>query len=152
MSTKQLEAVVPATSLPRNGMVTVTLPASNLEKFSAFMHSDMWDRAQAARDAELPKLTDSLTALLSCARQHMGTSGGRVCATLLASLYNGTRVKFDASDLRVLDPDLFEHALNTMRLCYQTNREPHEFFENGGSVFEGLIADWGLEKKRRARS
>ena len=84
-------------------------------------------------------------------RTTRSTSGGRVCATLLASLYNGYRVKFDASDLRVLDQVLFEHAMNTMRLCYELNAEPHTFFQDGGRLFEEMIETWGLEKKRRAR-
>jgi len=91
----------------------------------------------------------SLETVFHTQGRHLGTSGGRVCATLLASLYNGERVKFDVSDLRRLDQDLFEHAMNTIRLCYETNREPHTFFVEGGRLFEEMIERWGLEKKRR---
>lgn len=65
-------------------------------------------------------------------------------------MYNGARVKFDVSDLKLLDGGNFEHALNCMRLCQETCREPHQFFENGGAMFEQIIKEWKLEKKRRA--
>ncbi len=133
-------------------VVQVQIRADQVEKLHAFMAIDTWDKAQAARNAELEDCVKSVAALLNTARRHVGTSGGRVCATLLASLYNGDRVKFDVSDLRRLDQELFEHAMNTMRACYELNREPHTFFENGGRIFEEMIATWGLEKKRRARA
>lgn len=150
--------VIPA-AVPRHSMsdpeapvqVTMTLPRKHLEKLTALLDSGAWERAQAAREANLAECTKSVAALLDCARRHIGTSGGRVCATLLASLYNGERVRLDVSDLRRLDAELFEHAMNTLRLCYETNSEPHTFFAGGGEIFERLIADWGLEKKRRAR-
>lgn len=131
--------------------VTLTLPRRKFEKLHAFLEGDTWEKAEAARNADMSKCLHSVAALLNTARQHLGTTGGRICATLLASLYNGYRVKFDASDLRSLDADLFEHAINTMRVCYELNREPHEFFPDGGRLFEQMIERWGLEKKRRAR-
>jgi len=136
-----------------DGMVTVrlTIPRAKAEKLDAFMASDTWEQAQAVREARLEQCPASVAALLNTARRHLGTSGGRVCATLLASLYNGNRVKFDASDLRRLDAELFEHAMNAMRLCYELNAEPHSFFDKGGALFEEMIETWGLEKKRRAR-
>lgn len=131
--------------------VSLTMPRKSLQKLEALLDSGAWEAAQAAREAKLDDCTKSVAALLNTALRHIGTSGGRVCATLLASLYNGERVKFDASDLRRLDAELFEHALNTMRLCYELNAEPHTFFEAGGAVFERMIETWGLEKRRRAR-
>lgn len=134
-----------------DAMVSITMTVSRKEvpKLRAFMHSDTWEKAESARNARLSDCTKSVAVLLNTARRHMGTSGGRVCATLLASLYNGNRVKFDVSDLKCLDADLFEHALNTMRACYELSMEPHQFFENGGRMFEQMIKDWGLEKRRR---
>lgn len=131
--------------------VTLRLKRTEVDKLDAFLESGEWERARAAREAKLQECVGSLEALLDTARRHVGTSGGRVCATLLASLYNGDRVKLDVSDLKRLDETLFEHALNTIRLCVQTSTEPHQFFDNGGVLFEQMIADWGLEKKRRAR-
>lgn len=130
--------------------VTVTLPSSMVPKLDAFLSSDYWEKAEEARQANLTECTKSVAEVLNTAVRHVGTSGGRVCATLLASLYNGQRVKLDVSDLRRLDQAMFEHAMNTMRLCYELNAEPHTFFKNGGRIFEQMIEDWGLEKKRRS--
>lgn len=130
--------------------VTLTIPKSQHAKLLAFMASDTFEKAEAARNARHEECAESIGVLLNTTRQHLGTSGGRVCATLLASLYNGQRVKLDVSDLKLLDQHLFEHALNTIRLCYEANREPHEFFHQGGHLFEEMISTWGLEKKRKA--
>jgi hypothetical protein len=130
-------------------VMRITLPRSTMLKALSLFESGAWEKAQAARDVRLSGCRRALDALFNTQRQHLGTSGGRVCATLLASLYNGDRVKFDVSDLRRLDEDLFEHAINTMRLCYELNAEPHTFFTEGGRLFEEMIERWGLEKKRR---
>jgi hypothetical protein len=152
IQTKPLDAVRYSRMLGADDRVTVTvtLPRAKLEKLHAFLDGDAWEKAQAARDANLAECSKSIAVLLNTTRQHHGTSGGRVCATLLASLYNGNRVKLDVSDLKLLDGHLFECALNTVRLCFELNMEPHEFFENGGRLFEEMISTWGLEKKRRA--
>lgn len=130
-------------------VLRVTLPRSKMLKVTSLLDSDTWEKAQAARDLKLSECHESIGILFNTQRQHLGTSGGRVCATLLASLYNGARVKFDVSDLRSLDAHLFEHAMNTMRLCYELTMEPHAFFPDGGRLFEEMIERWGLEKKRR---
>jgi len=135
----------------RDGMVrvSVTLPRADLPKLHAWMDSDTFEKAEAARKARLDDCLKSLEIAVNWALKH-DTSGARVFATMLASMYNGMRVKFDVSDLKLLDAGNFEHALNCMRLCQATNREPHQFFEKGGALFEQIIRDWKLEKKRRA--
>lgn len=135
----------------RDGMVrvSVTLPRADLKKLHDFMSGDAWDKAEAARKANLTDCLKSLEIALNWALKH-DTSGARVFATLLSSMYNGNRVKFDVSDLKLLDRENFEHALNCMRLCQELHREPHQFFQNGSSLFERVIKDWKLEKKARA--
>lgn len=127
----------------------VEIPRDQYAKLQAFMAGDTWEKAQAVRGAKLNECLKSMEIALNWALKH-DTSGARVFATLLASMYNGNRVKFDVSDLKLLDPVNFEHALNCMRLCQELHREPHQFFEGGGALFERFIADWKLEKKRRA--
>lgn len=135
---------------PELTTVTLTVPADKLAKLDAWMSSDTWEKSQALREAKLDECTKSLGHCLRFALEQ-DCSGARVFATLLASLYNGERVKFDVSDLRRLDPANFEHALNVMRLCFETNSEPHSFFQNGGELFERLIRDWRLEKPSKRR-
>lgn len=131
--------------------VTLSIRRGDFDHLQSWMDRDAIDQARAARDADLNGRINSLSVLLNHALRHAGTSGGRICATLLASMYNGDRVKFDVSDLRNgLDHNLFEHAMNAIRLCRETNMEPHEFFEKGGTLFEQMIRDWGLEKRRKA--
>lgn len=137
--------------IKREGMirVEVTLERSMLQKLHDFMAGDTWEKAQELRKARLEDCLNSLEVAVTWATRH-DTSGARVFATMLASMYNGNRVKFDVSDLKRLDQSNFEHALNCIRLCQEMHREPHQFFENGGQLFEQMIRDWKLEKKRRA--
>ena len=129
--------------------VTLTLPPDQVEKLHAFMASDTWEKAEALRNTRIENCVASLAHAVEIATTHVGTSGGCTFATFLASLYNGDRVKVDAASITSLDRANFEHLLNILRLRYETHREPHQFFVNGGALFERIIADWGLEKRRR---
>ena len=131
--------------------VTTTMPRAKFEKFNAAMHSDDWEKRQALRNAELQECVESIGVAMDWAMKH-DCGGAATFARLLASLYNGNRVQMDASRLVFsLDATNFEHAMNVIRLCHETSREPHTFFQNGGELFETMIANWGFEKKRRAR-
>lgn len=131
--------------------ITTTMPRAKLEKFNAAMHSDDWEKQQELRTAKLETCVESIKVAMDWAMKS-DCSGAATFARLLASLYNGDRVQMDASRLVFsLDSTNFEHAMNVIRLCHETSREPHTFFVNGGALFEKLIADWGFEKKRRAR-
>lgn len=127
----------------------ITIPLSDYAKLNDFMSGDTWEKANAARNANLADCLKSMEIALNWALKH-DNSGARVFATLLASMYNGNRVKFDVSDLKLLDRVNFEHAINCMRLCQELHREPHQFFQNGSALFEQFIKDWKLEKKARA--
>jgi hypothetical protein len=125
--------------------VKMTIPKSKLQKLQAWMQADTWEKAEQLRDAEYEQQVDSLLFCVSMAQRDHG--GSRVMAQFLGSLYNGFRVKADVSDLRALDQSSFEHLMNAMRLCFQTNSEPHQFIVNGGEIFERIIKDWKLEKR-----
>lgn len=132
-----------------NVRLSVTMPRDKVQKLHDFMAGDTWEKAQELRKARLDDCLKSLEVAVNWAVKH-DTSGARVFATLLASMYNGARVKFDVSDLKLLDQGNFEHAMNCIRLCQDTHREPHQFFKDGGALFERFIKDWKLEKKARA--
>lgn len=149
--TDELKAALPARPGKRGGMLEVEIPASEYEKLLAFWDSGTFEKSSAARDARLDGCLKSAEIALNWATRH-NCSGARIFATLLASLYNGNRVKLDVSDLRGLDAENFEHAINVIRLSFETHSEPHTWFQNGGRIFEKMIDDWRLEKKRRARS
>lgn len=89
-----------------------------------------------------PELIASLTAALRLAQGDTG--GGRAMARVLLGAYNGHRFPLDLSELGSLDKANFKHALNVIRLRYM-GHEPHNFFIDGGDVFERIAADWGFE-------
>jgi len=131
--------------------VTTTMPRAKFEKFQAAMHSDEWEKRQELRAADHNKCVESLKVALDWALHH-DCSGAATFARLLASMYNGNRVQMDASRLVFsLDSTNFEHAMNSIRLCHETSREPHTFFVDGGQLFEKMISQWGFDKKRRVR-
>lgn len=130
----------------RKGYLVVEIPADEYEKLNAFWNSGTFEKATAAREGTFEACRKSAEIALDQALHQCG-SGAMVLARVLASLYNGNRVKLDVSDLRRLDTANFEHALNCMRLSFETNSEPHTWFEGGKAIFEKMIKDWGFEKK-----
>lgn len=149
-ATTELKATLPYYESPKREGVWVTeIPAGEFDKLQAFWNSGQYEKAAALREARLDQCLKSAEVALTWATREY-CSAARVFATLLASLYNGNRVKFDVSDLRRLDMANFEHAMNVMRLSFETSSEPHTWFKNGNDIFEKMIADWKLEKKRRA--
>lgn len=134
-----------------NIRVEVTVSADQFDKLQAWFTHDAYEKAQAARNADLQGCLASIEIAMQWAMHH-DCSGAAVFARLLASLYNGHRVQMDVSRIVFsLDGENFEHAMNVIRLCRETSREPHTFFKNGGELFEAMIKRWGFEKKRRAR-
>lgn len=131
--------------------VTMTIPKSKHEKLHAFMQSDTFEKEKAARDANLVKCRESLVECVRFVRAHHANST-RFIASVLCSLYNGDRVKVDMSGIGLIDPVWKEHVLNVIRLHYDGGlREPHTYFENGGRIFEEIIAQYRLEKRRRRK-
>lgn len=128
--------------------VTLTIPADQVDKLHAFMAADTWDKAMAARDANLAECEKSLLECVRFVRQHHANST-RFIASVLCSLYNGERVKVYMSDITRLDMVWAEHVLNVIRLHYEGFREPHTYIVNGGKIFEEIILQYGLEKRRR---
>lgn len=128
--------------------VTMTIPREKHAKLSAFMHSEAWEKAEAARNAELAKCLDSLVECVRFVRQHHANST-RFIASVLCSLYNGDRVKVDLSGIGLIDMVWKEHVLNVIRLHYEAGREPHTYFKDGGRIFEEIIGEYRLEKRRR---
>ena len=151
VSSVQLAAPRPAPGAEDlDAMVEVHMTISRRQqgKLSAFMASDTWEKAMAVRDADIAKGTESLLAIVKFVRQHHANST-RAMAAVICSWYNGDRVKADLSDLWRIDMHWFEHVMNVMRLCYGTNREPHSFIQDGGRIFEEIIGEYRLEKRRR---
>lgn len=128
---------------------TTLLSADDFQAELVRNYTHLYKTAEAARNADHQGQIESLRKLLDIA---MTSDSGqaRVIASVLASCYNGYRVKVDLTDLRLLDADLFEHVINVLRLDNSPVQEVHNYFDNGGAVWEQMIKRWGLEKPQRA--
>lgn len=89
------------------------------------------------------KLVASLQHLVQLAATS-DTSGANVAAQVILGLYNGSAYPMDLTELCRLDEDLFENALNVIRLRIESQTEPHEFFVNGGRLFQQIAKDWNF--------
>lgn len=87
--------------------------------------------------ASLQRLVE-LAATSSC-------RGANVAAQLLLGLYDGSVYPFDLTELSLLDDELFEDALNALRLRMRHSVEPHLFFANGGALFNSIAEAWHLK-------
>lgn len=141
------------TRIPKNTQdekieVTLTIPKSKYMKLMDWMHSDTWEKMQELRDADFDQQIESV---LICAEMSLRDHGGaRAMAQLLASLYNGNRVKANLSEIYSLDSANFEHFINVLRLCKESHTGPHSFIVDGGDVMERIIKNWRLDKRGRA--
>lgn len=105
--------------------------------------------ARLAREREFNQVTlpairktgeKALRDLMPVAQSDTGQSA--VVAKFLLGLYNGHRFPFDLNEFRRLDLELFEMCQAVMAMDFQHDREVHEYFENGGRIFEQLAATW----------
>lgn len=99
---------------------------------------------QQAFAAALPKIRTegeaALRRLFPVAQGDTGQSG--VVARFLLGLYNGRRFPFDLTELRRLDAELLDDCLAVLRMDATPLQEVHEYFPNGGRIFEGWAATW----------
>ncbi|NQB51266.1 DUF7673 family protein [Pseudomonas aeruginosa] len=82
----------------------------------------------------------ALKRLLPIAQRDSGQSG--VIGRFLLGLYNGQDHRFDLTELRRLDPDLFDACLSVLRMDYAPKQEVHEYFEDGDAVWQDLRKRW----------
>jgi hypothetical protein len=79
--------------------------------------------------------------------------GARVAAKLLLSLYNGPRFPFDMTELRCLDGQMLNDALDLMRFDSRPRMEVHEWLNqlygrrDFGERFEHLAHFWRMKGK-----
>jgi hypothetical protein len=90
----------------------------------------------------LPPGVAALARLLNIARGHAGQ--GRHVAAFLLGLYNGNRFKFDLTDFRCLDREIFEDCLEVLKMDHSPVREVHRYFKNGSQIWEDLAKQWRI--------
>lgn len=100
------------------------------------------DAAAKEVQAPLPKGVAELVRLLRIAQGHSGQC--RIVAEFLLSLYNGNRFKFDLTDFRCLDREIFNDCLEVLKLDNCPVQEVHCYFKNGSRIWESLAKDWNI--------
>ncbi len=70
------------------------------------------------------------------------TSGSRVAAQVLLSLYNGHNWHVDLTDLCLLDLRNLLSALIVIRGRVMLSKEPHDVIDNGTDLFRQLEEQW----------
>lgn len=107
-----------------------------LEKVCQRIDDDLEQRP-AIRAAGL----DALQNLTRVALQDSGQS--RVVGRFLLGLYNGREYRFDLTDFRLLDGELFDDCLALLRMDNQPEREVHEHLVDGEAIFAKLRQRYG---------
>jgi hypothetical protein len=112
------------------------------------------DREQAEYEAKLPDIRErgeaALRRLLPIAQGNTGQC--RHVAGFLLGLYNGTRFKFDLTDLRCVDRAIFDDCIAVLQMDAQPLREVHTYFPKGGALFEELATSWRIPDRARLHS
>jgi hypothetical protein len=98
-----------------------------------------------AHDEGIP----ALQRLMVMARRDTGQSC-RV-AKFLLGLYNGHRFKFDLTDFRGLDAEVFDDCIKVLKMDADPRKEVCDYFDNG-NLFEQLAEDWGLGGRNPGQS
>lgn len=82
----------------------------------------------------------ALRRLLPVALRDTGQSG--IVARVLLGLYNGQAYRFDLTELRGLDPNLFDDCLALLRMDYCPAQEVHEYVNDGDAIWKELARRW----------
>jgi len=104
-------------------------------------------REREQREAAIPSIRlegeAALRRLLPIAQRDTGQSS--VVARFLLNLYNGDRFPFDLTDMRRLDFEVFDDCMAVLMMDAQPLKEVHQYFENGGAIWESLAKEWGFK-------
>jgi hypothetical protein len=102
--------------------------------------------------------THALITLWNTTQQHIGTSGARVCAGVLLGLYNGDRFPLDLTELRLLDDELLQAAMEVIHSdAERCQREVHDWLNvltgrgDFGDRIEHLAHEYGCFKRGRCK-
>lgn len=109
-----------------------------------------FDRIETERNVrqnELPEIREkgekALYRLLPIAQGHSGQC--RHVAAFLLGLYNGQRFRFDLTDFRCVDYEIFADCMAVLKMDANPLQEVHQFFEEGNAVFESLAERWAIK-------
>jgi hypothetical protein len=89
----------------------------------------------------------ALRRLLEIAQRDSGQC--RRVAGFLLSLYNGFRFKFDLTDLRGLDLEIYLDCMAVLAMDYTPQQEVHRYFDKGGEIWETLAKAWNVPDREQ---
>lgn len=111
------------------------------------------DRKQEAALAALPEIRRqgeaALRRLMSIARGNTGQC--RHVAAFLLGLYNGNRFKFDLTELRCVDGEIFDDCMLVLKMDFQPIKEVHMYFPERNALFEQLAIEWRIPDRLKLR-
>jgi hypothetical protein len=102
------------------------------EKEQAFLRSQV-----AVTLDDYSKAVVHLVGLARC-----DTSGGRIAAQVLLSIYNGDSWHVNLVELGLLDYDYIYSALVAIRGRLTVHEEPHNIIKDGSAIFADLEVQW----------
>jgi hypothetical protein len=110
--------------------------------------ADLQAEREEMERAKRLDIEDGVPALKRLIKVAQGSSGQcpRV-ASFLAGCYNGIRCPVDLTDLRAVDFAVSEDILRVLRMDRWCQRQLHNYIDDGGVIFEAIIARWGLDKR-----
>ena len=101
---------------------------------------EAYERARPAIEAEGKAALGRLWTIAQ------GDSGQcRHVAGFLLGLYHGGRFRFDLTDLRCVDSEIFDDCIAVLKMDSRPKQEVHMYFENGGAKFEALAKRWSIQ-------
>lgn len=108
------------------------------------------ERHKAERAIVIPAGVEALKRLLPIAQKDTGQS--RIIAGFLLGLYNGRGFPFCLTDFRGLDRKLFDDCQLVLKMdachCVQ---EIHDYFVDGGAIFQKLANVWFPKPKKKPK-
>lgn len=106
---------------------------------------DREQQLEQQRPALIAAGIEAMKRLIPVAQRDHGAS--RVIGRFLLGLYNGKAYPFDLVSLRNLDDELFEDCMTVLRMDQRPQREVHEYFKNGGEIWNDFKVRFGGKKR-----
>jgi hypothetical protein len=99
----------------------------------------------AERPAIIANGIEALKRLVTLARKDNGQC--QIAARFVLGLYNGSRFPFDLTGMRCVEESVFVDCMSVLRMDARAmEMEVHDYFENGGELFESIVDIWGFEE------
>jgi hypothetical protein len=108
--------------------------------------AEVAEKIEAEKSKQRARFAAGIPALERLVKVALSDTGqSQVCGRFLLGLYNGPCYRFDLTDLRRLDTELFDDCMSVLRMDANPVREVHNLIEDGDVVFRRLRMYWATE-------